>query len=114
MSEMIAICGLICTECPTYLATQKNDDDERQKVAEQWSKLFKMKIEPDDINCDGCLSESERHFNYCTVCKIRQCGKGKGVQNCAYCADYPCTLLEQWFINVPESKTTLNSIRERL
>ena len=88
MSEIIAICGLICTECPTYLATQKNDDDERQKVAEQWSKLFKMKIEPDDINCDGCLSESERHFNYCTVCKIRQCGKGKGVQNCAYCAFY--------------------------
>ncbi|MCK4356498.1 DUF3795 domain-containing protein [Candidatus Bipolaricaulota bacterium] len=25
MEKMIAYCGLICTNCPAYIATQKND-----------------------------------------------------------------------------------------
>ncbi|KUK85723.1 MAG: Uncharacterized protein XE03_1923 [candidate division TA06 bacterium 34_109] len=31
MDKMIAFCGLICTECPAFIATQKNDDIERKK-----------------------------------------------------------------------------------
>ena len=31
MSKMIAFCGLCCMECPTYLATKKDDDDARKK-----------------------------------------------------------------------------------
>jgi hypothetical protein len=30
---MISFCGLTCTECPAFLATQKDDDQEREKVA---------------------------------------------------------------------------------
>ncbi|MCK4571680.1 DUF3795 domain-containing protein, partial [candidate division WOR-3 bacterium] len=37
MDKMIAYCGIICTECPAFLATQKDDDEERKKVAEMWS-----------------------------------------------------------------------------
>ena len=40
--QMTAYCGLNCTECPTYLATQKDDDKLRDKVAKQWSKQFKV------------------------------------------------------------------------
>jgi hypothetical protein len=32
MDKMIAFCGLTCTECPAFIATQKNDDKEREKV----------------------------------------------------------------------------------
>ncbi len=58
MEKMIAFCGIVCTECPAFLATQKDDDNKRKKVAEMWSKQFKSEIKPVDINCDGCLIEN--------------------------------------------------------
>ena len=32
MDKMIAYCGIVCTECPAFEATQKNDDAKRKKV----------------------------------------------------------------------------------
>ncbi|OFW52645.1 MAG: hypothetical protein A2163_00025 [Actinobacteria bacterium RBG_13_35_12] len=78
MDKMIAFCGLTCIECLAFIATQKDDDKEREKVAKVWSKLYKCDIKPENINCDGCLEESGRLFNYCTVCEIRKCGQEKG------------------------------------
>ena len=48
MAKIIGICGLICSECPAYIATKKNDDGERKKVAEIWSKEFSSDIKPED------------------------------------------------------------------
>jgi hypothetical protein len=76
---MIAFCGLGCHECGAFLATQENDSQKREKVAQGWSSLFKVEIKPEDINCDGCQSDGGRLFNYCKVCEIRKCGQGKGV-----------------------------------
>jgi hypothetical protein len=50
---MISFCGLTCTECPAFLATQKDDDQERDKVAKLWSKEYHSDIKPEDINCAG-------------------------------------------------------------
>ena len=111
---MIAFCGIICTECPAFLATQKDDDDIRKKTADIWSKQFKAEIKHEDINCDGCLSEGGQIFNYCRVCEIRKCGLEKGVENCACCDDYTCKKLEKFINNVPEAKATLEKIRKNL
>ena len=115
MDKMIAFCGLTCTECPAFVATQKDDDEERKKVAEMWSKEFNEEIKPEDINCDGCLTEEGgRVYNYCKVCKIRECGKKKAVENCAYCDDYACDKLNDFFKMAPEAKTALAEIRKNL
>lgn len=114
MKKMIAYCGIICSGCPAFLATQKDDDNEKKKVAEMWSKQFNAEFKPEDINCDGCLLESGRLFNYCRVCEIRKCGQEKGVKNCAYCDDYVCETLNKFIDNVPEAKTTLEEIRKTL
>jgi len=114
MDKMIAFCGLICTECGAFLATQKNDDEERKKVAEMWSKEYKAEIKPEDINCDGCLSENGRLFNYCKVCEIRKCAQEKRVENCAHCDDYTCQKLSNFLNEAPDAKTTLEEIRENL
>jgi hypothetical protein len=114
MDRMIAFCGLTCTDCPAFIATGKDDDLERKKVAELWSKEFNCKIKPEDINCDGCLVESDRVFNYCKVCEIRKCGQEKEVKNCAYCVDYACEKLIKFFDMAPDVKTALVEIRKNL
>jgi len=58
MKEMIACCGLVCTECPAYIATRNGDDELRKKTAADWSKFYGHEIKPEDITCEGCQSES--------------------------------------------------------
>ncbi|NCO27870.1 MAG: DUF3795 domain-containing protein [Caldiserica bacterium] len=31
MEKVIAMCGLICNDCPTYIATMKEDNEELRK-----------------------------------------------------------------------------------
>ena len=39
MNDYIAYCGLDCETCEARLATVKNDNELRRKVAEEWSAL---------------------------------------------------------------------------
>jgi hypothetical protein len=113
MEKMIAYCGIVCTECPAFEATQQNDDAKRKDVAEMWSKQYKMRVKTEDINCDGCISGSKRLLGYCAVCEIRKCGQNHGVENCAYCSDYGCEKLTKFIAMVPQAKATLEGIRKK-
>ncbi len=113
MEKIIAYCGLVCSECPAYLATQQDDNAARKKVAELWAKQFNMPMKPEDINCDGCTtSEGKRHVGHCHICEIRKCAKGRVVVNCAYCDDYGCQKLTQFFTMAPHAKATLEKVRK--
>jgi hypothetical protein len=112
MDKMVAFCGIVCTECPAYVAKKENNDELRKKTAEQWSKDWKMEITPESINCDGCLTSDGELIQYCSVCEIRKCARAKNVKNCAYCDEYICEKLEKWFKNVPDAKERLDKIRE--
>lgn len=114
MEKMVAFCGIVCSQCPGFLATQKDSDEERREVAESWSKMFDTEIKPEDINCDGCLSSSGRLIDYCAVCEIRRCALEKAVENCAHCDEYACETLSNWFESVPDAKATLEEIRQSL
>jgi len=114
MDTIIAYCGLNCAECPALRATQKDDDNERKIVAEEWAELYNADIKPEDINCEGCLSEQGRVFKHCYVCEIRNCAKEKAVKNCAYCDDYECKKLSVFFSMAPAAKANLEEIRKSL
>jgi hypothetical protein len=114
MEKMIAYCGITCTDCGAYIATQNNDDAKRKEVAEQWTKQFNVDINPQDINCDGCLTKTGRIVNYCNICEIRKCGVERGVVNCAYCDDYACDKLEKFFQMAPMFRAVLDEIRKGL
>ena len=111
MEKMIACCGLVCKECPAYIATQADDQDALERVAAQWSKEFKHSFAPKDCACDGCLATTDRLSSYCRECKIRACGNEKKVRNCAHCSDYACEKLEEFFGFAPEAKASLEKIR---
>ncbi len=114
MDTIIAYCGIVCSECPAFIATQKNDDAKRTEIAEVWSKQYGHAIKPEDINCDGCTSEGKRHVGYCHVCEIRKCGKEKQLVNCSYCDQYGCEKLTKFWNMAPHAKATLEKLRESL
>ncbi len=114
MEEMIGYCGIICSDCPVLIATQKDDDAERRRVAEIFTKQYGKEYKPEDINCDGCISDSPRIFSYCNVCEIRKCGIEKNVKNCAHCTEYPCGNLSQLFSKYSKAKETLDEIKRGL
>ncbi|KPK93729.1 MAG: hypothetical protein AMJ88_07015 [Anaerolineae bacterium SM23_ 63] len=111
MNQMIAFCGIDCHECGVLIATRENDDAKRREVAELWSNEFNADIQPQDINCVGCLSKGGVLFSHCYECEIRKCGMEKGIANCAYCTDYACNKLEGLLSMVQDAKTRLDKIR---
>jgi hypothetical protein len=112
--KMIAYCGLVCTDCDAYIATQKNDDKMRQDVAEDWTKKYNHQFKAADIDCVGCIPTSGKHVGQCYVCPIRKCGQAKGVINCAYCGEYACEELDKYFKMAPVMKANLEEIRKGL
>jgi len=114
MTEMISYCGLMCNECPTYIATQANDDMLREDVAQKWNKQFGFNLKAEDINCVGCQSGSEQLFGHCKTCGIRKCGMEKEVENCAHCDDYGCKTLEDFVQFIPHAKKKLEQIRAEI
>ena len=82
MKDLIAYCGLDCEACEARLATLRDDEALRQKVAALWSQLNGVEITPEMINCLGCRVEGVK-FPYCeSLCPIRQCALRRGVETC--------------------------------
>jgi hypothetical protein len=110
MEKMIACCGLICTNCPTYLATQSNDDVAREKTAAYYSEKFGFNLKPEDINCDGCHSDAGKLIVYCQTCEIRKCCRKKGLDNCAVCEEQPCEELLKFHEFSPDAKACFDAL----
>jgi len=111
MKEMIAFCGLVCNECPAFLATQANDDKKRIEVARIWSDHYKADIKPEDIHCDGCKSQGGVRFSHCFRCEIRKCASALEIENCAHCEAYACEKIEPLLTMMPDVKLRLEKLR---
>lgn len=114
MEKIIGFCGLVCSECPAFIATKTDDAKERERIAKEWSKEYKHEFKIEDINCDGCISRGGRHIGYCSICEIRVCAVEKDVKNCAYCEDYSCETLNNFFNMAPQAKKNLEEIKKSL
>jgi len=111
MNPMIAVCGLNCSECGAYLAKKNNDESIRIKTAKDWSNMFQVKINPSDIQCDGCRSEGGVRFQHCSVCEYRACGHKKDVRNCSECDEYPCEKISAFHTLAPEALNQIEKLR---
>jgi len=110
---MIAYCGLDCAECDALIATSRNDNAMRARIAEQWSKEYSAEIAPENVNCTGCRAEGVKLY-YCEhKCEIRKCALPRKVSTCADCPEYACETLNGFFKMAPAAKETLESLRNK-
>lgn len=110
MEEMIAYCGLNCSICPTFIATQNDDDQAREETAAFYAKEYGFNLTAKDINCDGCHADSGRLIAYCQTCDIRKCGQEKQLDTCAACNDQPCDKLIKFHKFSPEAKACFDKL----
>ena len=120
--EMIAYCGLNCITCPIYLATReknpKKQRREREQIVIAIKKYLGEEKQVEDItDCDGCKAQGGRLYSGCQKCQIRKCASEKGLENCAYCSEYPCEKLSKFFDSEGEqagAKKRLDAIKAQL
>lgn len=99
---IIAYCGLLCNECPIFIATKKNDEKARVELAKMYSN-DRCVFEPEDIHCLGCFQVDVKRSKMCSACEIRACGVGKGLKDCGYCEQFPCSIYNQYIpVDSPE------------
>ena len=87
--ELVAPCGLYCGVCSIYMAHR----DDNTKFKERLTTIYNVPVEK--IACEGCLSD--KLFDYCITCPIRNCTERKGIEGCHQCADFPCQLITEDF-----------------
>lgn len=94
MKDIVGVCGDNCFYCPRYKATKSGSAEELEKVKALWVRLGLR--DPDfpvqDMACYGCIPE-----NNCAYVKLRTCVGEKRVENCGFCNEYPCELINTAF-----------------
>jgi hypothetical protein len=110
MDKMIAYCGLVCTDCPAYIATKENDEKKAEETALLWAKEYGIRVAAADVWCDGCIADGKK-CAHCHECAIRACGIDRDVKNCGFCDDFPCEKTEAFFRMAPSARDTLQNER---
>ena len=87
-SKLFAHCGTYCGVCPYMIAYKTNDESLKAKLAKS------IGIKPEQIICEGCMSDNPLFF--CKVCAMKKCAREKGIESCAECDEYPCKNIEKF------------------
>lgn len=112
-TQLLAYCGLDCSQCPAYIATQANDLARLTSLAAEW---FDGSTDYTMILCDGCKPNGRdaRIMKWCSECPTRSCAMERELENCAYCQDYGCQKLLMVFEQSQQAKENLDRIRAML
>jgi len=90
--QFAAVCGLYCPGCTLYIGST----EEPERLARTAGR-FNVSIE--EARCYGCRSDVISF--YCQACEIKKCADEKGLEFCALCDEYPCTMLKEFQVQLP-------------
>lgn len=99
--ETAGYCGLACKSCSIYIASRVGGETLERRAR-------KGGMTADAMYCKGC--RSDKTSPYCTECKIKECIRGKALQWCSQCADYPCEMLKNFENSLPHRSEVLRSL----
>lgn len=94
MTTMMSACGVLCSDCPAYLASAKGVVHQK-RTADAWLRIYGLNEPIENITCGGCLGPDDQLFHTSRTCKARQCCRSKGFATCAECAVEQCPDLEK-------------------
>jgi hypothetical protein len=109
---LIACCGIDCSECPTFRATQSDDSRELERLAAMRRENFgHLEITAESMPCDGCVASGRLSWTG-TACPIRTCAAGRGFVSCALCQSLDsCDTLRTVHDHMPQARTALDGLR---
>jgi hypothetical protein len=93
-------CGYRCDLCLAYRPNITREPANRQELSDGWFRYFGFRIPPDQIICDGCMSDDPRLLD--TECPVRPCVIEREIDNCAQCPDYVCGRLKERLVVLEE------------
>ena len=97
MKDIITYCGY---KCNLYLAYRNKDKDDLQKFSDGIFKYYGIRLSLEECYCNGCMTDDIESPKLIDIeCKVRPCVMKKGLENCAYCDQYPCKELETKMID---------------
>ena len=111
MNPAMSACGVLCSECPAYLAAAKGEAHQ-QRTAEAWHRIYGLNEPAANISCGGCLGRDEEVFHTSRTCRARRCCRLKGFASCAECSMESCPDLERaqsMWDGVPELANALSA-----
>lgn len=112
--SLLAYCGVDCSKCDCFTATQKNDIPTLEIIAKHLGIKLNQKVLIDNILCDGCNANGRICFICGNDCKIRQCAQDNNHQTCATCKDFACDDLKNIFIKKPKAEKTLLALKNKI
>jgi hypothetical protein len=93
MDELLSRCGFRCDLCMAYRLNVESHPENRQLLSDGWFKYFGFHIQPENIICDGCLSD--QCITLDKDCRVRPCVMDKGLDNCGLCEIFGCDKLKE-------------------
>ena len=99
-----APCGVFCPTCFLYMGN--HDDPARLPHAS-----VVLGVPEEDLRCEGC--GSSRTAARCASCAVRRCAEERGVDSCADCPEFPCSLLRDAQEKSPQLREAEASLHVR-
>ena len=109
--DIVSCCGIMCSECPVFIAALRDDDTMKKYLAHEYS-LGGQVFYPKDISCRGCRDASSEHNKFCKGCEIRKCCRENYVRICAECRHFPCEKINSYSPEGSEQRDRLNEMHE--
>lgn len=100
MQPILTRCGYRCDLCLAYRPNVEQHPENRQILSDGWFTYFGFRIPPEQIHCDGCLSEHPHLIDQ--ACPVRPCVIELNLANCAECSDYICPKLTERLVTFEE------------
>ena len=93
-NNRLCFCGHDCARCKNYLATVCGDESLLRESQQFYKREFGLDIPLSELCCNGCRSELTMRL--CRDCPWVRCAKGRGLNACADCGEYPCKPLAEY------------------